>query len=262
MAGAPHDDSDVAGAAPPGGAARRPVLVAGGTGALGSAVLRALLDAGHPVVATWLVESERDRIAEQLAGEQRFSLVRADLTDPADVAAAVTAADGPLEPGGPAARHGPLGAVVDLVGGYAAGPLVHETDPEAFEAMLRLNLRPAFLLARAAMPRLVAAGGGAFVAVSARAAVRPFPGAAGYVTAKAALLAFVRALDTEYRDAGVRCNAVLPSVIDTPANRQAQPGADVTSWVPPAQVAAVVRFLVSAESAPVSGAGVPVYGRA
>ena len=88
---------------------------------------------------------------------------------------------------------------------------------------MRLNLTPAFLLARAAMPRLVERGGGAFVCVSARAALRPFPGAAGYVTSKAAVLAFVKALDAEYRDDGVRCNAVLPSVIDTPANREGCP---------------------------------------
>ena len=128
--------------------------------------------------------------------------------------------------------------------------------------MLRLNLRPAFLLARAAMPRLVAAGGGSFVCVSARPALRPFPGAAGYVTAKAGVLAFVQALDVEYRGASVRSNAILPSVIDTPANRIAQPEADHSKWVPPQQIAKVVRFLVSDDSQPTSGAAVPVYGRA
>ena len=86
--------------------------------------------------------------------------------------------------------------------------------------MLRLNLVPAFNLARAAMPTMAARGGGAFVCVSARAALRPFPGAGGYMTAKAAVLAFVEALDAEYVGAGVRANAVLPSVIDTPANRE------------------------------------------
>jgi NAD(P)-dependent dehydrogenase (short-subunit alcohol dehydrogenase family) len=100
------------------------------------------------------------------------------------------------------------------------------------------------------------------VGVSSRAALRPFAGAAGYVVGKAALLAFVQALDAEYRDAGVRCNAILPSVIDTPANRAAQPDADYGKWVAPASIAKVVRFLVSDESAPMTGAAVPVYGRA
>jgi NAD(P)-dependent dehydrogenase (short-subunit alcohol dehydrogenase family) len=92
--------------------------------------------------------------------------------------------------------------------------------------------------------------------------VRPFPGAAGYITGKAAVLAFVQALDAEYRDDGVRCNAVLPSVIDTPANHEAMPDADHSKWVPPEQIARVIRFLVSDDSAPTTGAAIPVYGRA
>lgn len=228
---------------------QRAVLVAGGTGALGSAVLRALLDAGHPVFASWLVETERDRVYGEFPTADRLTLVHADVTDPVSVEAAVAAVPD-------------LGAVVNLVGCYAAGPKVHETEPEAFEAMLRINLRPGFLLARAAMPRLVATGGGAFVGVSARAALQPFPGAAGYITAKAAVLAFIQALDTEYRDAGIRCNAVLPSVIDTAANRLAQPHADFSRWVTPEQIAAVIRFLISDDSAPISGAAIPIYGRA
>lgn len=155
-----------------------------------------------------------------------------------------------------------LGGVVNLVGGYQAGQKVHETDPEAFEVMLRLNLCPTFLLARSAIPRLTAGGGGALVAVSSRAALRPFPGAAGYITSKAALIALVQALDAEYRDAGVRCNVVVPSTIDTPANRRSQPDADHSQWVTPAEIAAVVLFLLSDGSAPISGAAVPVYGRA
>ena len=110
------------------------------------------------------------------------------------------------------------------------------------------------------MPRLVERGGGAFVGVSARAALRPFAGAAGYIAGKAALLAFVQALDAEYKGQGVRANAILPSVIDTPANRASQPDADYSKWVDPKAIAKVVRFLVSDESATLSGAAVPVYG--
>ena len=144
--------------------------------------------------------------------------VTADLTDPAGAARAVeAAADDPAAP---------LRAVVNLVGGYASGGLVHETPVEEFERMLTVNLRPTYLVTQAALPHLVAAGGGAVVCVSARAAVAPFPGAAGYVTAKAAVLAFANAVAVEYRARNVRCNTVLPSVIDTPANRAAQPDAD------------------------------------
>jgi NAD(P)-dependent dehydrogenase (short-subunit alcohol dehydrogenase family) len=223
------------------------VLVAGGTGALGGAVVRELLDAGYAVTATWIVEEQRQQIDEELG--DRAQLIRADLTDPEEAVAAVGAVD-------------ELEAVVDLVGGFKSGPKVHETDPGDLEGMLRLNVTPAYLLARAAMPRLVERGGGAFVAVSARAALRPFSGAAAYVAAKAAVLALVQALDAEYRGEGVRCNAILPSMIDTPANRAATPDADFSKWVSPEQIAKVIRFLISDESAPTSGAGIPVYGRA
>ena len=223
------------------------VLVAGGTGALGEAVVQELIASGHAVTATWIADRERERIEADLG--DAVELLRADMTDAGAAAAAVDAVDD-------------LEAVVNLVGGFRAGPKVHETDPDDFERLIRLNVTPAFMLARAAMPRLVESGGGAFVCVSARAALRPFPGAAGYVTSKAAVLALVQALDAEYRDAGVRCNAILPSVIDTPANREASPDADYSKWVSPGEIAKVVRFLVSDDSAPTSGAGIPVYGRA
>jgi NAD(P)-dependent dehydrogenase (short-subunit alcohol dehydrogenase family) len=225
------------------------VLVAGGTGALGAAVLEELLGSGYAVTATWVVERERERVEQDFGDRQALTLAQADLMDVDAVADVVGGVDG-------------LGSVVNLVGGFSAPGRVHESSIEDFESMLRLNLRPAFLLARAAMPRLVSAGGGAFVGVSARPALRPFAGAAGYIASKAALLAFIQALDAEYRNDGVRCNAILPSVIDTLANRASQPDADHSKWVPPQQIAKVVRFLVSDDSAPTSGAAIPVYGRA
>jgi len=194
-----------------------------------------------------------EHLAAEHADAGDVVTVPADLTDPDSVARAVEVAAGD-----PAA---PLRAVVNLVGGYAAGGLVHETPVADFERMLTLNLRPTYLVTSAALPRLVAAGG-AVVCVSSRAAVAPFAGAAGYVTAKAAVIAFSNAVAVEYKHQGVRCNAVLPSVIDTPGNRATQPDADHSRWVPPAEIAAVIRFLAGDESAPVSGAAVPVYGRA
>ena len=220
------------------------VLVAGGTGYLGNAVVRELIGSGYDVAATWVIERERERLESE-----PVELIEADLFDADQVDAAI-------------AGVSELEAVVNLVGGFSDGPRVHETDPDEFERMLRLNVMPGFLLARAAMPRMMERGGGAFVGVSARPALRPFAGAAGYISSKAAVLALVQALDAEYKGDGIRCNAILPSVIDTPANRESMPDADHAKWVPPEQIAKVVRFLVSEDSAPTSGAAVPVYGRA
>jgi NAD(P)-dependent dehydrogenase (short-subunit alcohol dehydrogenase family) len=222
------------------------VLVAGGTGALGSAVVHELVAAGHAVAVTWVVERERERL-EGLAGVE---LIRADLFDPDAASAAVAAV-------------GELSAVVNLVGGYAEGGRVHETDPDEFDRLMRLNLRPNILLARAAIQRWLHAGtGGAFVAVSARPALKPFPGAPAYIVSKAAVLSFIQILDAEYRQDGIRANAILPSVIDTLANRESQPNADHSKWVQPEEIAKVVRFLISDDSKPISGAAIPVYGKA
>ena len=155
-----------------------------------------------------------------------------------------------------------LEAVVNLVGGFGMGPKVEDAELDEFERLWRLNLVPAFNLAKAAMPVMAGRGGGAFVCVSAKAALEPFAGAAGYISAKAGVLAFVRVLDAEYRDASVRANAILPSIIDTPANREAMPDSDWSKWVSPDQIARVIRFLVSGDSEVTSGAAVPVYGRA
>jgi NAD(P)-dependent dehydrogenase (short-subunit alcohol dehydrogenase family) len=221
------------------------VLVTGASGGLGRAVTARFLADGWRVVAI-------DRAAG-VAGPGVVELT-ADLTDPDEVARAVAVTAGE--------ESAPLRAVPNLVGGYAEGGRVHETPVEEFEAQLRLNLRPTYVVTAAALPHLVAAGGGSVVCVSSRAALRPFRGAAGYITAKAAVLAFVDALAVEYRDDGIRVNAVLPSVIDTPANRAAQPGADHGRWVAPEQIAAVMADLCSPAWAVTSGAHIPVYGRA
>ncbi|MGI5215059.1 SDR family NAD(P)-dependent oxidoreductase [Plantactinospora sp. CA-290183] len=257
--------------------ADRTVLVSGGAGGLGGAVSAAFLAAGWRVVvpvrphpdgaaATGQPGPLDEPVARQRPGANRPAPAGgagvprealrfpADLTDPEQVARAVAVAT--AEPGSP------LRAVVNLAGGYAAGGRVHETPVTEFERMLSVNLRPTYLVTQAALPHLVTAGGGAVVCVSSRAALAPFPGAAGYVTAKAAVLAFASAVAVEYRHSGVRCNTVVPSVIDTPANRAAQPGADHSRWVAPAEIAGVIRFLAGDESAPTSGATIPVYGRA
>ncbi|MGN6189320.1 MAG: SDR family NAD(P)-dependent oxidoreductase [Conexibacter sp.] len=230
--------------------ADRSALVTGGTGGLGAAVVARLLDDGWRVVVPWVVERELERVERR----EGLELVQADLFEPEAVGTAVLQAAERAD--------APLRAVVNLVGGFAQGARVAEEPVETFEAQLRLNLRPTYLVTQAALPHLVAAGGGAIVCVGTRAALAPFPGAAGYVTAKAGVIAFAQAVAVEYRDEGVRCNALLPSVIDTPANRAAMPSADFTRWVQPAQLAATIAFLCSEEGAATSGAAIPVYGRA
>ena len=228
------------------------IVVTGGTGALGSAVVSELLSGGARLVATWVVESERERIETELGDLGELELVEADLLSEGGADAAIAAAM--AEP--------PLTALVNLVGGFAAGGRVHEAPPDEFERMLQLNVMTAYRTSRAALPAMLECGGSSIVCVGAKAALEPFAGASGYITAKEAVIEFVRAVAVEYREDAIRANAVLPSVIDTPANRSQMPDADHSRWVPPVEIARVIHFLCSTDSAPTSGAAIPIYGRA
>jgi NAD(P)-dependent dehydrogenase (short-subunit alcohol dehydrogenase family) len=225
-------------------------IVTGGTGGLGAAVTARLLDDGWRVVVPWVMEHELERVTERPGLE----LVEADLFDREAVGGVVALAV--------KAPDAPLCGLVNLVGGFATGGRVHETPLEEFERQFRLNLRPTYLMTQAAVPPMIERGGGSIVCVGTRAAIQPFPGAAGYISSKAAVIALAQAVAAEYKNDSVRCNAILPSVIDTPANRAAMPKADHDRWVKPAEIAGVIAHLLSRDSAPISGAAIPVYGRA
>src|SRR5437762_10157355 len=164
---------------------QRSAIVTGGTGGLGSAVVARLLDDGWRVVVPWVVERELERMPEH----ERLELVKADLFDVAAVGDVVALGAGSGE--------APLHGVVNLVGGFAAGGRVHETPIEEFERQFQLNLRPTYLVTQAAIPPLLEQGGGSIVCVGSRAAVAPFPGAAGYIASKAAVIAFAKAVSKE-----------------------------------------------------------------
>jgi NAD(P)-dependent dehydrogenase (short-subunit alcohol dehydrogenase family) len=219
----------------------RSALITGGTGGLGVSVVEAFLADGWRVVVPWIVGGEQERLPPEAEA------VEADLSDPDDVGRAVRLAAGEAS--------APLGAVVNLVGGFAADQPVIDTPLADFEAMFELNLRPTYLVTQCALPHLVAAGGGAIVCVSSKAALEPWAGGSGYAASKAAVIAFARAVAKEHADEGVRCNVIAPTIIDTPANRAASPDAKMT---PPARVAEVVRFLCDEDSAALNGAVVPV----
>jgi NAD(P)-dependent dehydrogenase (short-subunit alcohol dehydrogenase family) len=226
-------------------------IVTGGTGGLGSAVVTRLLDDGWRVVVPWVFRAELEHVTER----DGLELIEADLFD-ADAVAGVVAL------GAAAPDTAPLSGLVNLVGGFAAGGRVHETALAEFEKQFRLNLHPTYLVTQAVLPHMLRHGAGSIVCVGTRAAVQPFSGAAGYIASKAAVIAFAQAVAAEYKDDRIRCNAILPSVIDTPGNRASMPNADHSKWVAPSAIAGVVAHLLSDDSTPTSGAAIPVYGRA
>jgi NAD(P)-dependent dehydrogenase (short-subunit alcohol dehydrogenase family) len=222
----------------------RTVVVAGGTGGLGSAVTAEFLAAGWRV----FVPGRSEKSLAELGEHDGLNTLVTDLSDPAGAqqVAELAAAD----------VGAPINALVNLVGGFASGARVHEAPIEDFERQLALNLRPTYLITQAVLPYLMAAGGGSIVCTSSGSALKPFSGAAGYVTAKAGVLAFAEALAVEYAKDNIRVNTILPGTIDTPTNRAAMPNADTSTWTPPARIATVVRFLT--ENDGISRARIPV----
>jgi NAD(P)-dependent dehydrogenase (short-subunit alcohol dehydrogenase family) len=213
-------------------------LITGGTGGLGVSVVEAFVADGWRVVVPDILPGPHERLPD--AAET----IQADLTDPDDVARVVRAAAGDAEQ--------PLRALAHLVGGFKADQPVVDTPLADFEALFALNLRPTYLVTQAALPALVAAGGGGIVCVSAYAALQPFAGAAGYAASKAAVLTFARVVAKEHTADGVRCNVIAPTMIDTPANRAASPDS-IDKMVPPERIAKTIRFLCSDDAAAVNG---------
>ena len=227
------------------------VVVTGGTGALGGVVVEAFLEAGARVLVSYVVDAEVAPFRERFTGrEARVELHRCDLRQADEVEALL----GRVAPDS-------LRAVVNLAGGYTWTRVADAADA-ALEHLLDLNLRTTFTVCRAAAPILTAAGGGAIVNVSARAALQGEAGNGVYGATKAAVLALTQSLSAELKEAGVNVNAVLPSIIDTPANRAAMPNSDPARWVAPADLANVIVYLASDAAAAVHGAGIPVYGLA
>jgi NAD(P)-dependent dehydrogenase (short-subunit alcohol dehydrogenase family) len=231
------------------------VLVAGGTGGLGRAVSSAFLERGATVIVTYRVDKEFDDLKDDLkkVGQNAGSLEghNVDVTDEAAVHQLVEAI---------LSAHGWLDALVNAVGGYAGGVPLWELESKVFDHMLDLNLRSGYVLARAVVPGMLKQKSGAIVNIASKAAFDHAAGAAAYVASKAAAVAMMDSLAADLKGTGVRVNSVLPSIIDTEANRKAMPNADFSRWPKPDEIARVVLFLCSDEAKLIQGAAVPVYG--
>ena len=231
-------------------------FVTGGTGALGLAVTRRFLEEGYRVAVTYRSEKEWEALKREQAGPERAGALlglRADVTQEDSVRQAI---------GSAAERFGALRVLIHLAGGYRGGEPVESVEERTVRGMIELNLVSAFWAAKHAIPHVKRGPDGRLLFISSRGALECYPGAAAYAAAKLGLHALVQTLAKELKKSGVTANAVLPSVIDTPANRASMPDADFSSWVPPDAVAGLLAYLASRGTGATSGALVPVYGRA
>ncbi|TPW14241.1 MAG: short-chain dehydrogenase/reductase SDR [bacterium] len=203
----------------------RVILIAGSTGALGSAVTGAFLGSGARVGAL--------HRGPPPPTHERLIPLEADVTRTDQVTRAVTQL---------VSETGRIDALINTVGGYASTRLAETTDEE-WHRLMALNLDSAMVLSRAVLPHMMARGDGRLIHVASKAALEPFPGAAAYLVSKAALVGLVKVLAVELAGSGVTANVILPGIIDTPANRADMPTADMSNWVPPGDVARLMLEL-------------------
>ena len=228
-------------------------LVAGGTGGLGRAVtLRFLEDAGATIVT---YRAQEEFAALKQAAQTRAQFLEGSVVDVTNEDAVRKLTETIL------AKHKRIDVLVNAVGAYAGGVPLWETDPKVFEQMFALNVRSGYVLSRVVVPVMLQQGKGAVVNVASRAAVDHAAGASAYAASKAAALAMMNSLAADLKGTAVRVNSVLPSIIDTEANRKAMPKADFTTWPKPEDIARVITFLCSDEAKLIHGAAIPVYGK-
>ncbi len=226
--------------------AHRVAVVTGGAGALGQAVTTRLLADGATVCVPVEFAADADRLRQAVPDAHRGRLA-SDPVDVTDLDAMTRLAASVV------AQHGRIDSLVTIVGGFAGGALV-ETDRATWDRMLAVNLTSTFVATRAVVPHMVTAGRGRIVTIASRAVVPPAGGFIAYTAAKAGVIAFTQALAHELRPHGITVNSILPSTMDTPANRAAMPDSDRTGWVPVASVAGAIAFLVRDDSAHLTGA--------
>jgi NAD(P)-dependent dehydrogenase (short-subunit alcohol dehydrogenase family) len=228
------------------------VLVSGGTGGLGSAVSLAFLEEGARVVVTY--RKQEEFAALKIAAGAQAAALEGSLVDVTDERASAELVTGIV------ARHSRLDALVNTVGGYAGGVPLWQLETKVFDAMLSLNLRSGYALARAVLPAMLKQRHGSVVNVAAKAAFDHGAGAAAYAASKAAAVALMDSLAADVKGTGVRVNSILPSIIDTATNRRAMPNGDFAAWPKPEEIAQVILFLCSNNASVIHGAAVPVYG--
>jgi NAD(P)-dependent dehydrogenase (short-subunit alcohol dehydrogenase family) len=224
----------------------RVALITGAKGGLGTFVTEAFLAAGAKVIGVSRSIKETD------FSQPEFHAMPAEISN-GDAARKLVA--------DVVSRFGRIDVLVHVMGGFAGGQTVGETDDATFEKMLDLNYRAAFYIARAVIPQMRQQGSGRILAVASRQAVEPVATVGAYSASKAALVSLIRTIALENKDRAISANTVLPGTMDTPANRTASPSADTSQWVQPSQVAAILVHLASDAGAEITGAAIPIYGK-
>ncbi len=232
----------------------RVVIVTGGTGALGRAVTKEFLGAGSKLAVPYIVDEEVDLLKREVGSQiNDVFLSKVDVFQWSQIKEFTSSIHN---------KEGRIDALVNLVGGYFGGPRIHETEQRDWDRMMNLNLKSHFLSCKATLPFMSQQKYGRIVNVASESALRGEATLGVYSVSKSGVVRLTETISDEYRMEGITANCVLPRIIDTPANRQAMPDADFSSWPKPSEVAKLILFLASDDAGAITGASIPIIGRA
>lgn len=227
----------------------RVILVTGGTGALGSVVTKAFIGCNAKVISTYVNNMKMEGLDEEM--KSRVELIRADLGMEDQVKTLVSNI---------LRKYNEIHIVVNVVGGYLGGRGVAELDQKEWDLMMTMNLKSAFLVSKHVIPQMMSSKAGKIVHVSSRSGLKSVGYDSAYAASKAGLIRFVESLSEEVKDFNINVNCIMPSIIDTEANRKTMPNADFSKWVQPQDLANIVLFLCSEDSKAITGSAIPTYG--
>jgi NAD(P)-dependent dehydrogenase (short-subunit alcohol dehydrogenase family) len=229
----------------------RIVLVTGGTGALGRAITLAFTECNATVISSYVNEREIEQIKTET--KSAVQLIKADITKAEEVDKLVSSIVG---------KYGRIHILVNVVGGYLGGKSIYQLEEKEWDLMMTLNLKSAFLISKYVVPQMISSKYGKIIHVSSRTGLRSEGYDSAYAASKSGLIRLVESLSEETKGSNINVNCIMPSIIDTEANRKAMPTADFNKWLKPGDLANVVLFLSSEEAKVITGAAIPTYGLA
>jgi NAD(P)-dependent dehydrogenase (short-subunit alcohol dehydrogenase family) len=228
------------------------VLITGGTGSLGREVCLAFLESNTVAAITHVTDKEIPQLESALGDlMKKAMLLKADIGDEQQVKNLVSAV---------MKKYGRIDILINVVGGYIGGKKVTEMTEKEWDLMMNLNLKTAFLISKHVVEQMVRQGSGKVVHVAARLGLKGIGGNSAYGASKSGLIRLVESLSDEVKDKNINVNCILPSIIDTGANRKDMPNADFSKWVKPSEIAQAMLFLASDDSKSIHGSAMPVYG--
>jgi NAD(P)-dependent dehydrogenase (short-subunit alcohol dehydrogenase family) len=228
------------------------VLVTGGTGALGREVSLAFLKSNAVAAITHVIDKEIPQLESKLGDLMKnVILIKADISDEQQITKTVSDV---------VKKYGRIDILVNLVGGYLGGKKVTEMTEKEWDLMMNINLKTAFLVSKHVVAQMVRQNSGKVIHVAARLGLKGISGNSAYGASKSGLIRLVESLSDEVKGNNINVNCIMPSIIDTDANRRDMPDADFSKWVKPSEIVRVILYLASEDSRPIHGAAIPVYG--